>query len=66
MRRPSATPTRDRDALVEGIRYPFFVIDLLYDAFTVTYLLGEAPGISPDVIYDRYAALGANPAYIRR
>ena len=64
MRRPNATPSRDRDALVEGIRYHFFLLDTPYDVFAAAYLLGEAPGISHSVIYDHYAALGGNPAYI--
>ena len=51
--------------LVEGIHYHFFLLDMPYDVFASTYLLGEASGISPSVIYDRYAALGGNPAYIR-
>ena len=65
MRRPSATPIKERDALVEGIRHHLFLTDLPYDAFEATYLLGEALGISPSVIYDLYAALGGNPAHIR-
>ena len=36
-----------------------------YDVFAATYLLGDAPGIPSSAIYDRYAALGGNPDYIR-
>lgn len=57
MRRPATTPITDREALEEGIRYHFFVIDMPYQAFVTTYLLGEAPGTTPQVIYDRYVAL---------
>ena len=65
MHRPDATSARDREALCGGVRYHFFVTDLPYHAFVTTYLLGEAPGVSPEVIYDRYVALGGNPSYIR-
>ena len=50
---------------MEGIQYYYFLLDMLYNVFEATYLLGDAPGISPSVIYDRYAALGGNLAYIR-
>lgn len=64
MRRPAATLVTDREVLEEGIRYHFFVSDMPYQAFAMTYLLGEVLGATPQVIYDRYAALGGNPFYI--
>ena len=66
MRRPNATPPQERITLVEGIKYHSFLLDMPYDVFAATYLLGDASGISASVIYDRYAALGGNPDYIRR
>jgi len=65
MRRPNATPPQERIALVEGIPYHSFLLDMPYDVFAATYLLGDAPGIPSSVIYDRYATLGGNPDYIR-
>ena len=50
---------------MEGIPYHSFLLDMPYDVFAATYLLGDAPGILSSVIYDRYAALGCNPDYIR-
>lgn len=33
--------------------------------FAKTYLLREAPGATPQVIYDRYTALRGDPSHIR-
>ena len=40
-------------------------MDIPYDAFIATYLLGEVTGIPPDVIYGCYISLGGNHAYIQ-
>lgn len=50
---------------MEGICYNFFVADMPYPTFGMMYLLGEVHGADPQVIYNRYAAIGDNPSHIR-
>lgn len=54
----TATPDANREALKEGVRYHFFIPDMPYQVFVATYLLGEALGATPQVIYDQYTILG--------
>lgn len=45
MRRHATTPVGEREALVEGIQYHFFVMDMPYQVFATTYLLDEVPSV---------------------